>query len=111
MACYSHAEMSKLSARISMHVPEYSLKLSRPFAHHSAGLSAIVVGNQIAEYLRYAATELRMWRRTYHPVLSACGNFVFKWSLRLNGRGDVTHDLLPQPYRPISRVSARHSEI
>jgi hypothetical protein len=33
-----------------MHVPEYSLKLSRPFCHHSAAFSIIVVGNQIADY-------------------------------------------------------------
>jgi hypothetical protein len=32
-----------------MHVPEYSLKLSRPLAHHSAVFSIVVVGNQIAD--------------------------------------------------------------
>jgi hypothetical protein len=42
--------MGKLSARISMHVPEYSLKLSRPLAHHSAAFSIVVAGNQIAEF-------------------------------------------------------------
>jgi hypothetical protein len=46
------AEMSKLSARISMHVPEYSLKLSRPFAHHNAAFSIVVVGNQIVDSAR-----------------------------------------------------------
>jgi hypothetical protein len=43
------ADVSKLSARISMHVPEYSLKLSRPFAYYSAIFSIVVGGNQIAE--------------------------------------------------------------
>jgi hypothetical protein len=33
-----------------MHVPEYSLKLSRPFAHHSAAFFIVAVGNQIADY-------------------------------------------------------------
>jgi hypothetical protein len=49
------AEMSKLSARISMHVPEYSLKLSRPFAYHSAAFSIVVIGNQIADSTRLTA--------------------------------------------------------
>jgi hypothetical protein len=42
------AEMSKLPARISMHSPEYSLKLSRPFAHHGAAFFIVMVGNQIS---------------------------------------------------------------
>jgi hypothetical protein len=32
-----------------MHAPEYSLKLSRPFAYCSAAFSIVVVGNQIAD--------------------------------------------------------------
>jgi hypothetical protein len=32
-----------------MHAPEYSLKLSRPFAHHSGAFSIVVAANQIAE--------------------------------------------------------------
>jgi hypothetical protein len=60
------AEKSKLSARMSMHVPEYSLKLSQPFAHHSAAFSIIVVGNQIAEYLlpRDGGSAVAQWHRT-----------------------------------------------
>jgi hypothetical protein len=45
-----NAEMSELIARISMRVPEYSFKLSRPPAHHSAAFSIVLAGNQIADY-------------------------------------------------------------
>jgi hypothetical protein len=40
-----------------MHVPEYSLKLSRPLAHHSAAFPIVLVGNQIADYGRGATVS------------------------------------------------------
>jgi hypothetical protein len=54
-ACY--AEMSTLSVRLSMHVPEYSLQLSLDLAgNHRAIFSIVLVGNQIdASMLRHAS--------------------------------------------------------
>jgi hypothetical protein len=38
-----------------MHVLEFSLKLSQPFAHHSAAFSIILVGKSDCRFLRLAS--------------------------------------------------------
>src|SRR5205814_5362882 len=70
MVALMGAEMSKLSARISMHAPEYSLKLSRPFADRSAACSIVVVGNQIADYLLTSSVR---YGGVSAPILSGSG--------------------------------------
>jgi hypothetical protein len=56
----AHAEMSKLPAHIHAHSRILTQALST-FAHHGATFSIVMVGNQIAEYLRLSRPTQTLW--------------------------------------------------
>jgi hypothetical protein len=58
---HSHAEMRTGSARISMHSVAYSSALFNLADDHRAHFSSVLVGNQIADYLRLSRSTEALW--------------------------------------------------